>query len=137
MTIFRIAMNSRTSPMNSKQVAMNCLTSYDYLPNCHEFACIPHDFLLYPQSDLRNLLYVKIKKRQTSVVPLFAAFLYAISTFFHELKQLASYPLLAPRPPRFDSVALFKVERRSSLSFMNFAIFCSKFSGRSVVGRPP
>ena len=30
-------------------------------------------------------------------------------TFFHELKQLANYPLLAPRPPRFDSVALFNV----------------------------
>ena len=50
------------------------------------------------------------------------------NTLFLRLKQSANYPLLAPRPPRFDSVARFRVVRRSSLSFKKRAIFCSKFS---------
>ena len=47
---------------------------------------------------------------------------------FLQLKQPANYPLRAPRPPRFDSVARFNVDKRSSLSFKKRAIFCSKFS---------
>ncbi|MEY9973934.1 hypothetical protein ABH966_004336 [Lysinibacillus sp. RC46] len=50
------------------------------------------------------------------------------NTLFLRLKQSANYPLLAPRPPRFDSVARLSVARRSSLSFKKRAIFCSKFS---------
>ena len=49
-------------------------------------------------------------------------------TLFLQLKQPANYPLRAPRPPRFDSVARFNVVKRSSLSFKKRAIFCSKFS---------
>ena len=51
-----------------------------------------------------------------------------LKTLFLRLKQPANYPRFAPRPPRFDSVARFKVDKRSSLSFRKRAIFCSKFS---------
>ncbi len=49
-------------------------------------------------------------------------------TFLYMRFSAASYFLLAPRPPRFDSVLRFRVDKRSSLSFKNLAIFCSKFS---------
>ena len=52
---------------------------------------------------------------------------------FSTIKTASNYPRFAPRPPRFVSVARFKVVKRSSLSFKKRAIFCSKFSlnGRS------
>ena len=43
-------------------------------------------------------------------------------------KSAASYPLLAPLPPRLDSVLRLREDNRSSLSFKKRAILDSKFS---------
>src|SRR5690606_26311326 len=45
------------------------------------------------------------------------------------------YPLLAPRPPRLDSVCFFKEAKRSSESLRKRLIFASKFSCCSRVSR--